>query len=121
LRVLREKKGEQTMFEVGKTYKTRDGQKRKVVATTSDGRLIVEITETNLGYRRSDGTCRENKHWDLISDEATSEERELFAQIMESLGFQSSAHLMRSNATPTGYFSLGGLTKFVEILRSNTK
>lgn len=104
-------------WEIGKTYKTRDGGHRKLVLRRHpDGRLIVGLGSNDglLGYREADGKSTVAPESDLINDgEPTSEEREWVARFMEAGGYQASADAIRSGTHSAAF----DLSKALSVLR----
>jgi hypothetical protein len=84
-------------WEIGRTYRTKGGYNRKVVAVLPDGRLIVEDRPFGrLSYRQSDGTfvnsagARVRADIDLVNpDEPTPEEQKFIADLVDAFGLHS--------------------------------
>ena len=113
-------------FEIGKTYKTRIGQDRKVVAETSDGMLIVEDVRKFLNYRNPDGTSQKNPNFDLIDpDEPTPVEREKIAKCLLAARYEgSSGNLLKDGRSITDLSSTTAqeLAKAIlEVLRDESR
>jgi hypothetical protein len=107
-------------FEIGKLYEMRDGRgKRRVVAFSIDGRMIVEAENGGiLSYRNLDGTFGAGAtYFDLINDDPTPEEREALASIFHAMGFPTCAKMLR---TGIGHLPSGlelAVKMFVEFVR----
>jgi hypothetical protein len=112
-------------FEIGKTYKTRIGQDRKVVAETSDGMLIVEDVRKFLNYRNPDGTSQKNPNFDLIDpDEPTPVEREKIAKCLLAARYMGSYNHLKDGRSLTDLSSTPAqeLAKAIlEVLRDESR
>ena len=113
-------------WEVGKTYRSRNGVHYILQAFAPDGRLIVQMVgaPATLRYRKADGTpeCTDSEcngkcmEWDLINpDEPTDEEREKIAKIFELFNMNGSADAVRKDNS-LGY-TRNIAARVLEILR----